>query len=60
MNKLYRIELSYAVFGLITDDTGTIIRTAPISRKSLGRNIQDVIRYYVNNRNTEVDDLGEI
>jgi len=60
MEKLYSVELSYAVFGIITDEKDIVVRTAPISRKSLGKHINDVIIFYEIKRKGYVTYLGEI
>lgn len=45
MNKdtrLYRVVLSYAVFGVITEK-GTITQTAPIAKWAIGK---DIVTYF--------------
>ena len=44
-NRLYRIVLPYAAFGVIVDFRGTVIETAPIARWSKGRHISTLRRY---------------
>ena len=42
---LWQIETSFACAGVITDDSGTIIETAPIYKWMLGKKIDDVLMW---------------
>ena len=48
--ELYQVDAGYACFGLVVED-GIVTRTAPISKYSLGRKIEEVISYYKNAKN---------
>ncbi len=47
MQTLIWISMPHATFGLVAAN-GVIVKTAPISKLSLGRTVDDVIRYYQN------------
>jgi len=49
----YYISISYATF-LIIEENGIVIDTAPIARKSMGRNISSVLSYYKNRFNATI------
>jgi len=44
---LLRVELPWAVFGLITDESGAVIRAAPIARYTVGWDVEQVVSYFV-------------
>lgn len=50
---LIRIELPYATFGLISEN-GIIKDAPPISKSSIGRKTNDVIKYYENVKKARV------
>jgi len=50
MDKLYRIEMTYMCAGVITNDKGIIIKTAPILRWSKGKHISAVERWCKNHK----------
>ena len=51
--ELYQVDTGYACFGLVVV-SGLVTRTAPISKYSLGRKIEEVISYYKNAKNASV------
>lgn len=44
-DHLYSVDLPYANFGVITDNTGQIIKTAPIGKWMIGKYISYVTRW---------------
>ena len=40
--KFYQIILSYAVFGIITDEQGIITKTAPIGNWMVGKHLNKI------------------
>lgn len=53
MKQLIRVDTGYACFGLIAKD-GIITDAAPISYKSVGRKVDDVIYYYKHIKKAEI------
>lgn len=53
--SLYVFDLKYAYFGLDVEN-GIVVKAPPISIKSIGKNIQDVIQFYKKYRLAKVYD----
>ena len=53
MMSYYYVSISYATFLLIVK-FNIVIDTAPIARKSIGRNINSVLSYYKNRFNATI------
>lgn len=41
------IDTSYATFGVVFDDSGTVVDAAPIAAWSLGKRVSDVVDFFV-------------
>ena len=50
MNKLYWISLSYATFGVITDNYNIITEAAPIGKWMIGKTILEVYSWVLKKR----------
>lgn len=48
--KIYRIEMTYMCAGVITNEDGIIIRTAPILKWSFGKHINSVKKWCKNHK----------
>ena len=46
MNKLFRIDSGYAVFGIVCGPDGKIIEVAPIAYWAMGKDIDYVLSYF--------------
>ena len=46
MEHLYYVDVSYACFGIVTDTTGQITKTAPIAKWTIGKYISYVKHYF--------------
>lgn len=55
MEHLYSIDVPYACFGIITDETGLIIETAPIAKWAIGKYISYVKYYFEKHKNGTVE-----
>jgi len=47
---LYRIEMTYMCAGVVTNDAGIVITTAPILKWTLGKNISQVEKWCRNHK----------
>ena len=45
MEKLYRIELKYGVFGMLIENN-KVVDSAPMGRWTVGKDINYVLNYY--------------
>lgn len=45
MEKLYRVEMTYMCAGVITNEKGIIIETAPILKWGIGKHINAVEKW---------------
>jgi len=54
---LYRIDTGYAVFGIVVKDN-YVIRTSSIAKWTLGKNINEVLKYYREKKKAKIQKLG--
>ena len=51
--ELYQIDTGYACFGIVVEN-GIVTRTAPISKYSLGKRVEQVLSYYRNVKKAKI------
>lgn len=57
--RIYQITTSYACFGIITNQEGQIIETAPIAAWAKGRDISEVLHYFMTKKKANIVEIKE-